>query len=137
MMVSVASTGLAALRRRLAALPQVARVEGATAMDRIGAGLVAEARRMLASGGPAEPGSPPDDPAGNLADSLGWSLDPDGPRLVVTAASTHARFLEYGTRAMAARPFLRPAIAASEEHIRAEMRGAMARAAATLSGDAS
>ncbi len=51
------------------------------------------------------------DPAGFLAKSIHWASRPRSFSAVVTiaAAAFYWKFLEFGTRKMSARPFLRPA----------------------------
>ncbi len=98
------------LKQRLAALPARIRAETAGALGRIGEQAVAEARRLLSSGpAPSAPGEPPRDPRGDLAEGLRADLDAAAASVTIAAASPQALFLEYGTRTMAARPFLRPA----------------------------
>lgn len=61
---------------------------------------------------PSRPGEPPKMVTGELRDSLGAAVAVEGERVVavVGAGARHALFLELGTRRMAARPFLRPAL---------------------------
>ena len=120
---------------RLANLPGAVRAAVVTALGEIAADTVAEARRALSRVGPSRPGNPPADPGGGLTASLEARLDPDADAATVTAADPHARFLEYGTRAMAARPFLRPAAQAVLDDARARLRAAMADAVAQTLGD--
>ena len=134
------------LKRRLAALPIAALAEVATALDEIGAEVVAEARRSLAADGPVQPdpgrrpasapGAPPDDPTGRLAASLSVVADPATPHVTVVASTPYATFLEYGTRHMAARPFLRPAVEAHGEAARSRLAEALRRAVASALGGA-
>lgn len=58
------------------------------------------------------PGDPPATDLGMLAASINWALGEDAKGLfaVVGSGLTKARWLELGTRYMAARPFLRPAL---------------------------
>lgn len=123
----VSAPGLPALASALRDMPDAARAEVETALDDIAADAIAEARRGLGTAGPSSPGDPPADPTGALAASL--TAMRNGLNVAVTAASPHAGFLEYGTRTMAARPFLRPAVAATAEAARARLRAALARAA--------
>lgn len=126
----VSAPGLPALRQALADLPDAAKAEVSDALDAVGADLVTDMRRRLGRTGASAPGDPPADPAGALAASLAATRD--GLRVTVTAASPQAAFLEYGTRTMAPRPVLRPAVAAVAEMARARLRAALARAAGKL-----
>lgn len=141
-LASVKAAGLAVLRRRLAELPLRARAEANVALARIGDEVTDEMRRSLQSATPVSssgamqpasaPGGPPRDPTGDLAASLTAMLDQETSRVTVASASPHAVLLEYGTRRMAARPFLRPAVAATLATARQHCRDAIARAAAGL-----
>jgi HK97 gp10 family phage protein len=134
------------LRGRLATLPVAALAQVATALEEIGAEVVAEARRSLAADGPTQPdpgkrpasapGGPPDDPTGRLAASLGVVADPAAAHVTVAASTPYAIFLEYGTRHMAARPFLRPAVEAHGEAARSRLAEALRRAVASALGGA-
>lgn len=120
------------LKRRLAALPGRLRERADAALLQIGQETLAEIRRVLAASGgprPSAPGDPPRDPAGHLAGALAVSLDDAHSAVTVVAASPQARFLEYGTRTMAARPFIRPAVAATAPAALATCRAALAEAA--------
>ena len=130
------AAGPAALQRRLATLPRAAETEVAAALGAVGDMVLAEARRILATSGagPSAPGEPPADPTGTLAASLGASLDRAAARITLTAASPHAIALEYGTRTMGARPFLRPAVQATADEARRTLEAALARAAGADGG---
>lgn len=57
------------------------------------------------------PGQSPADDMGELVNSLGvLKTDLRNLRIYIFASAKHARFLEFGTRRMAARPFLRRAL---------------------------
>ncbi len=127
---SAAAPGLPALARALADLPAAAQAEVGAALDEVAADVVAVARRSLGTASPSAPGDPPADPTGALAASL--SATRDGLQATVAASAPYAGYLEYGTRRMAARPFLRPAVAATAETARAKLRAALARAAEAL-----
>lgn len=127
---TASAPGLPALRQALADLPDAAKAEVSDALDAVGADLVTDMRRRLGRTDPSAPGNPPADPAGPLAASL--AVRRDGLQVTVTAASPRAPFLEYGTRTMTPRPFLRPAVAAVAERARARLRAALARAAGKL-----
>lgn len=123
--------GLADLKRRLTALPEVARAAADAALRDIGEDVTAAIRRSLDASAVSEPGRPPRDPTGGLAASLGAVVEPETSRLRIAAASPHALFLEYGTRRMAARPFLRPAVAAATPQAKERLREVIAQAIAS------
>ncbi len=104
-------TGLDAMRRRLEALPDVARSAAAATLSGVAREVSAEIRATLdhASAGVSAPGTQPSDPSGRLAASISVDDDPENARSVVAVSSPVAHFLEFGTNRMAARPFLRPA----------------------------
>lgn len=68
---------------------------------------------------PSAPGEPPARVSGELLDSVAYEIMETGRGLSVTvgAAASYALSLEYGTRRMAQRPFLRPSLAEMEEEI--------------------
>lgn len=82
------------LQAALAALPSVLAQSVQGELSKLAATAAAEARSRL--------------PPGPMADSLQVGLDPDGA-VVLTVEDPAAVFVEYGTRAENARPFLRPA----------------------------
>lgn len=124
-------TGLADLKRRLSAFPEVARAAVNAALRDIGEDVTAAIRRSLGAAAVSEAGRPPRDPTGELANTLGAAVDAETSRLRITAASPHAVFLEYGTRHMAARPFLRPAVTAMTPQAKERLRDAIVRAVAS------
>jgi HK97 gp10 family phage protein len=124
----------AALQALLAGLPAAVRAEVTAALGGIGADMVEGARTSLAQGSPSAPGKPPADPGGSLAASLHWSLDEANGQVTVGTSDPAAIFLEYGTRKMAARPFLRPAASAVTEKAQARLRSALVRACARVFG---
>jgi len=71
--------------------------------------------------GPSAPGQPPHQFTGRLADSLPEARDVDSSpqRIVGIVGSTieYAAALEFGTRYMAARPYIRPAVKQTEKKI--------------------
>lgn len=71
--------------------------------------------------GPSAPGQPPHQFTSRLADSLPEARDvetePNRVVGIIGSTAGHARFLEFGTRYMAARPFIRPAVAQTEKKI--------------------
>lgn len=120
------------LKDRLAALPERLQAQVRAALAGIGAALLEETRRRLADDtgpAPSRPGEPPRDPAGRLAATLLASLDQSGTAVTLTAAAPYAPDLEYGTRTMAPRPFLRPAGEAVRPAALAACRDALAQAA--------
>lgn len=124
------------LKQRLAALPARLRGRVHEVLREIGAHTVAEIRRGLAASGgpePSRPGDPPRDPAGRIARALAVDLDETRSTVTVVVASPEARCLEYGTRSLAARPFVRPAVSATAPAALALCRAALA-AAATEAG---
>jgi HK97 gp10 family phage protein len=66
---------------------------------------------------PSTPGSPPAVRTGRLRGSITWrvGVDAESPYVDVGTAVYYAVFLELGTRYMAPRPFLRPALEAAGE----------------------
>lgn len=131
---SLSADGLDELQACLAALSATAKGGVADALEAVATEMAAEARRLLARPGPSAPGDPPGDANGALAASLAVSVDRDALRATLSCAAAEAVDLEYGTRAMAARPFLRPAVAAEAENARARLRTALARAVARSQG---
>lgn len=74
-----------------------------------------EAKQLCSKGGgknrtPSAPGSPPHVQTGALRSSIRTEWDGDR-RVVVGPSVAYGRHLEFGTRRMAARPFMRPALA--------------------------
>jgi len=65
---------------------------------------------------PSAPGEPPARVSGELMDSVGYEAEMTGKGAAVRvwASAPYALALEYGTRRMAARPFLRPSLAEME-----------------------
>lgn len=57
------------------------------------------------------PGEPPANDMGLLANSIKAEVDPAQFNLILSAAARYARWLEYGTRHILPRPFLRPILA--------------------------
>lgn len=105
--VTVRAAGVAALRRRLAALPDAARTAAAPGFTALAEEAAGDVRVSLGAGpGPSAPGAAPGDPSGRLAATV--SAAPTEAGSAVTAAAPEAALLEYGTLRMAARPFLRP-----------------------------
>lgn len=63
------------------------------------------------------PGEPPARDLGMLINSVDTDVDPSQFNLVISASAPYARELEYGTRNMLPRPFLRPALARWRQRI--------------------
>jgi len=55
------------------------------------------------------PGEPPAADTGYLQNNIIWEVDSDGLSGDVVSRAEYSEFLEFGTRNMAARPFLQPA----------------------------
>ena len=102
------------LQAVIGALPQAVRATVLPALETVASLAAAEARALLGTSGrgPSDPGQVPADPSGELAGSIAASRTSEGS--ILTAQSAHALHLEYGTVHMAARPFLRPAIDATQ-----------------------
>ncbi len=71
---------------------------------------VAVMEELDISESPSIQGRPPGRDTGELAQSIGIALDEDGLGAAVGSELDYALFLEFGTRRMAARPFLFPAL---------------------------
>lgn len=71
--------------------------------------------------GPSKPGQPPHQFTGRLADSLPEARDvkaePNRVVGIIGSTVSYARMLELGTRYMAARPYIRPAVAQTAKKI--------------------
>lgn len=78
----------------------------------------------------SQPKTPPRMRTGDLRNSIGREKVADMHHRVSVGAE-HGRFLEYGTRNMAARPFFRPSIEANKQAFIKKMRAAGKRAAVT------
>ena len=63
------------------------------------------------------PGEVPADDTGMLLNSVEVDVDPTQFNMTLSASAPHARHLEYGTRWMLPRPFLRPALTRWRERI--------------------
>jgi HK97 gp10 family phage protein len=106
-----------ALGRKLAALPRLLDAELRKAVAEAAEAIRDDAIKSLRSGGSrtakgraSAPGEPPARQSGRLQRSIVVELDPSRPSAKVIATADYARALEFGTRRMAARPFLRPAL---------------------------
>lgn len=73
------------------------------------------AKRLASNGSPSQPGQGPGVVTGRLRASIAWrpGRDERGPYVDIGTAVIYGPFLENGTRNMAARPFLRPALQAA------------------------
>lgn len=66
---------------------------------------------------PSRPGEPPNRDTGTLDRSIVVRPFPDKLLVVVAATAAYALFLELGTRRMAERPYMRPAVKAKREEV--------------------
>lgn len=64
------------------------------------------------------PGQPPANDTGTLVRSIVMDVDETELEVTISAGTFYAKMLEYGTRLMAARPFMRPAIFNNAEKIK-------------------
>lgn len=78
--------------------------------------VVADIRANWSSTSPSAPGKPPAVVTGELDASFDVTVESRGERvrIVIRVKAEHARHLEYGTKNMRARPFLRPAMKRAE-----------------------
>ncbi len=94
-------------------------MNGPVARDLVRRGIrVQNAAKVRATGPPPSmPGEGPGVVTGRLRGSITWRLGRDGFGTYVDVGSAvfYAPFLELGTRRMAARPFLRPALEAARD----------------------
>ncbi len=90
-----------------------------------------DARRVLGRGaaaGPSAPGEPPRRRSGRLAASVFAQRDTDGLGAAVGTRLDYGTHLEFGTRTVAARPWLLPAFQAAQSNLRARFARAARRA---------
>ena len=97
---------------------QVAAVVRKTAFD---IEAVTKASMVHSSPPPSEPGQPPGVDMGNLKDSIRAEQESELVWVVATGVP-YAPPLEFGTRRMAARPFMRPAVEVVRPDFYAAMR---------------
>ena len=106
-----------ALRKALAR----AVAEGAADLRATARGLLDESGNGQAS----RPGEAPHRQSGRLRDSIFVRLGKDGLSAEVGTDLPYGRDLEFGTRRMAARPWLQPAVEAAKPRILARLRAAL------------
>ncbi len=131
--VSTHIKGLEGLRRQIGASPGVAATAAGTALNDSAIEIAGQIRTTLAasSGGVSPPGAVPDDAEGRLAEAV--TVERAGPEAAtIIIGLPYARWLEFGTIHMAARPFLRPAALQAAGAVRARLavavRSALSRA---------
>lgn len=71
------------------------------------------------------PGEAPANRSGRLLSTIEPTVDEQGLSVSITASTVYAKFLEFGTRKMAARPFMNPALTNNLERIKALFRAIM------------
>lgn len=116
-------------------LLQKTRKDSARSLRRIGTMLVADIRRSMAGDRfgstkvgrktvrhPAPPGEPPAVQTARLTGSIAYELA-DERTLRVGTNVVYGKYLELGTRRMAPRPFLVPALIRNRRAIEEELRG--------------
>ena len=69
------------------------------------------------------PGEPPHKQTAAIQSSIAFEIAPDGLSALVGPSVYYGKFLEFGTRRMAARPFVRPALAHVLPRIQQYFRG--------------
>lgn len=122
MRITIYDTGIDELMRRLDVIanePQYRFVRRKAL--RVGI-RVAEryAKNNMSTSSPSSPGSPPGIDTGNLKGSIKVGEVTDN-HAVLEANANYAGYLEFGTRRMAARPFMRPAVLDHIDEIEASM----------------
>lgn len=111
MRITVYDTGIDDLMRRLDVIAQEPRYRVVrTKALRVGI-RVAEryAKNNMSTSSPSAPGSPPGVDTGNLKGSIKVG-EVTADHAILEANADYAGYLEFGTRRMAARPFMRPAV---------------------------
>lgn len=78
------------------------------------------------------PGEAPASDTGTLVNRIRTSYDPDNLVGTITASTAYAAPLEYGTSRMAARPYLRPALANRLDAITADIQREVSAAVAAV-----
>jgi HK97 gp10 family phage protein len=96
-------------------------------VDEAGDDVAADIRRSWSTSSPSSPGSPPAVVTGELDRSVvaipEHSMSTGRKRNYIRAMAKHASHLEYGTRKMAARPFMRPAMHRARKKYRGRFKG--------------
>jgi HK97 gp10 family phage protein len=131
---SVEVVGLKEANRALKRLPDVAKGEAQKVMD-VTAFQVA---RTASSKAPRSADGSHKRPAGFLARSISWVSRPRSLSAVVAVAKAafYWKFIEYGTKHSAARPFLRPAADEMRNDHQKRMADALSRAGARIAREA-
>lgn len=71
------------------------------------------------------PGQPPANQTSTLLGTVIYEVDEQALTATITAGTVYAKYLEFGTRHMAARPFMNPALINNRPKILAVMRAVM------------
>lgn len=111
MRVTVYATGIDDLMRRLDVIAQEPQYQFVR-RKALRAGIrVAKryAKNNMSTSSPSSPGSPPGVDTGNLKDSIKVG-EVTGDHAILEATADYAGYLEFGTRRMAARPYMRPSV---------------------------
>ena len=121
--------GVRRLERRVARLNGKRRARLSAAVEGAAETLRSAVKRELARPGvePSRPGMAPRRRSGRLVDSVTIQPSADGLGADVGSDLDYGRFLEFGTRRMAARPWLLPSFIALKEELRAQIRTAAER----------
>ncbi len=113
----------------LAALPGAVEAQLEPALDAAAELVAFEARQLLATHAAPSTSGSESVGAPRLADAITAGRSSDS-HATVRAAAPYARDLEYGTARMAARPFLRPAVANVTADVREHLAAALSNAVA-------
>lgn len=87
-----------------------------TRLDEVATYAVGDVQRNFSMVSPSPPGEPPGIVTGFLRASI-YQYKPEEEQRAIVAAAEYAGDLEFGTRKMPARPFMRPAAARLAEEI--------------------
>lgn len=117
-MIRIKVSGQRSLTQKLQRLKKEQREAAAQAVEEILRDVASEVRRTLRQG------PSPRSRTGRLADSIFVHLNPDRLGGVVGTDLPYGRHLEFGTRKMAARPWLHPTF----ERLKPRIRGRIAQA---------
>jgi HK97 gp10 family phage protein len=110
---SIEIGGLAGKLDELRAMASGAEAAAGRVMLKLAQRVAEEAKREITARHASARGTPPDSRTGDLVNSI--TAEMAGPTTSqVRADAGHARYLEYGTRKMAPRPFLRLAVATAQ-----------------------